>query len=109
MELNMPEPVAAYFAAEEAKDTQRLSLCFIEDGTVHDEGRDYRGREAIRRWKQDADQKYRYVLLPLAASTAGNEVTVRARLTGDFPGSPVEVDHIFRLSNNWIASLVIRS
>ena len=34
---------------------------------------------------------------------------VRARLTGEFPGSPVELDHIFKLSNNKIASLEIRS
>jgi hypothetical protein len=43
------------------------------------------------------------------AQTHGNEVTVRARLTGKFPGSPVELDHIFKLSNDKIASLEIRS
>ena len=51
MALNVPEPVAAYLAAEEAKDADALSRCFIEDGTVHDEGRDYRGRKSIRQWK----------------------------------------------------------
>jgi hypothetical protein len=109
MGLNVPEPVAAYLAAEEAKDAEKLSLCFIEQGAVHDEGRDYRGREAIRQWKQAADEKYRYVLLPLTAHANRDGVTVRARLSGDFPGSPVELDHIFTLSNDRIASLVIRS
>ena len=109
MKLHMPEPVAAYFSAEEAKDAEKLSLCFLEDGLVHDEGRDYRGREAIRQWKQKADEKYRYVLLPLDVQTHGDEVTVRARLTGDFAGSPVELNHIFKLANNKIASLEIRS
>ena len=109
MMLNLPAPVTAYFAAEEAKDAEKLSLCFIEGGTVHDEGRDYRGRQAIRQWKQDVDEKYRYVLLPLNARTDGNEVTVRARLTGDFAGSPLELNHIFKLKTNKIASLEIRS
>jgi SnoaL-like domain len=109
MMLNVPAPVAAYFAAEEAKDAEKLSLCFIEGGTVHDEGQDYRGRGAIRQWKQEADKKYRYVLLPLEARTNGNEVTVRARLTGDFAGSPLELNHIFNLKTNKIASLEIRS
>jgi hypothetical protein len=36
-------------------------------------------------------------------------VTLRARIAGDFPGSPVELDHIFTLSNDEIASLEIRS
>ena len=109
MTLDAPEPIAAYLAAEEAKDADALSRCFVEDGIVHDEGRDYRGRDAIRQWKQGADEKYRYVLQMVNAQTHGNEVIVRARLTGEFPGSPVELDHIFELSNNKIASLEIRS
>src|SRR5262245_10366080 len=108
MKLNVPEPVAAYLAAEEVKDAEELALCFTEDGTVRDEGEDHRGREAIQQWKQKTDAKYRYVLLPLHASAQAEEVFVRARLTGDFPGSPVELDHIFKLSGDKIASLEIR-
>jgi ketosteroid isomerase-like protein len=109
MALNVPEPVAAYLAAEEAKDADALSRCFTEDGTVHDEGQDYHCRDSIRQWKQAADAKYRYVLQTVSVQTFGDLVTVRARLTGEFPGSPVELDHIFRLSGDKIASLEIRS
>jgi ketosteroid isomerase-like protein len=109
MAFDVPEPVAAYIAAEEAKDPHALSRCFTEDGTVHDEGQEYRGRDSIRQWKQEVDAKYRYVLQTVEAQTHGDKVTVRARLTGEFPGSPVELDHIFKLSNNKIASLEIRS
>src|SRR6266436_130499 len=109
MALDVPGPVAAYLAGEVAKDADAISCCFTEDGSVHDEGRDYRGRDSIRQWKQAADEKYRYALQMVNAQTHGNEVTVRARLTGEFPGSPVELDHIFKLSNNKIASLEIRS
>jgi len=109
MALDVPEPVAAYLAAEEAKDADALSRCFTEDGTVHDEGRDYRGRNSIRQWKQEVDTKYPYVLQTVNAQTHGDKVTVRARLTGEFPGSPIELDHIFTLSNDKIASLEIRS
>jgi hypothetical protein len=107
--LNMPEPVAEYLAAEEKKDADALSRCFTEDGTVHDEGQDYHGRDLIRRWKQAADAKYRYVLQTVYVQTFENLVIVRARLTGKFPGSPVELDHIFKLSNDKIVSLEIRS
>src|SRR6266436_4882237 len=51
----------------------------------------------------------RYALQMVDVQTHGDEVTVRARLTGEFPGSPVELDYIFKLSNNKIASLEIRS
>ena len=103
-----PRPVAEYLAAEEAKDADALSRCFTEDGTVHDEGQDYHGRDSIRQWKQAADAKYRYVFQTISVQT-GDSVTVRARLTGEFPGSPVELDHIFKLSGDKIASLEIRS
>lgn len=66
MALDMPEPVAAYLAAEQAKDADALSRCLTEDGNVHGEGQDYHGRESIRQWKQAADAKYRYVLQRLA-------------------------------------------
>ena len=109
MAIDVPEPVAAYLAAEEAKDADALSRCFTEDGTVHGEGREYRGRDSIRQWKQEVDTKYRYVMQTVNTQTQGDKVTVRARLTGEFPGSPVELDHIFKLSNDKIASLEIRS
>ena len=69
MTLDAPEPIAAYLAAEEAKDADALSRCFVEDGIVHNEGRDYCGRDAIRQWKQAADEKYRYVLQTVNAQS----------------------------------------
>src|SRR5260370_39856914 len=98
MILDAPEPIAAYLAAEEAKDADALSRCFNEDGTVHDERRDYRGRHAIRQSKQAADEKYRYALQIANAQTHGNEETVRARITGDVRWSADEVTTIVKLS-----------
>jgi hypothetical protein len=80
-----------------------------ENGVVHDEGRDRRGRDAIRQWKEEVDAKYRYVSTPLAASVEEDTVTVRARLTGEFPGSPIEVNQVFKLDSGKIVSLEIRS
>ena len=109
MVLEVPEAVAEYLAAEEARDGDALSRCFTKDGTVHDERQDYHGRDSIRQSKQAVDAKYRYVLRMVDVQTIGDLVTVRARLTGKFPGSPVELDHVFKLSNNKIVSLEIRS
>lgn len=109
MPLNVPPIVAEYLEAESVKDAHRVSLCFVSDGVVHDQGKDHRGQDAIRTWKEDADAKYRYVSEPLAASVHENTVTVRARLTGDFPGSPVEVNQVFTLEDGRIVSLEIHS
>ncbi len=50
--------------------------------------------------------KYRY-FLDAERSGDGEKVTVRGRPTGEFPGSPAELDHIFETANNKIASLEI--
>lgn len=94
-------------AAETAKDADAQSLLFTEDARVHDENNDYRGRDAIRAWKKAAQAKYRYETETLDASSSGDTTTVHVRLSGNFPGSPVEVEFVFTLSGDKIASLVI--
>jgi hypothetical protein len=107
MSLTLPKPVTNYLAAVEAKDMDMLALCFADDALVHDEGRAYRGLDAIRSWKQETQTKYKYRVEPLDASVSGTTVKLRARLTGDFPGSPVDLDYTFRLANDKITSLEI--
>jgi hypothetical protein len=43
----------------------------------------------------------------LDASIIGDAVRLRAKVTGSFPGSPVELDYLFMLANDKIASLKI--
>jgi len=107
MSLTLPKAVANYLAAVEAKDTDMLALCFADDALVHDEGRDYRGLDAIRSWVQETQTKYKYVMKPLNASVSQKTVQLRARLTGNFPGSPVDLDYRFTLANDKITSLEI--
>ena len=108
MALALPRPVATYLAAVKARDADMLALCFADDAVVHDEDRDYRGLDAIKSWKRETEAKYRYVVEPLDVSVDGNIVRLRARLTGDFPGSPVELDYTFTLANDRIISLEIQ-
>ena len=44
---------------------------------------------------------------PIASTVDGPTVTLRALLSGSFPGSPVVVDYIFTLAGDKIASLEI--
>jgi ketosteroid isomerase-like protein len=103
----LPQPVVDYLAAVKAKDPEMFALCFTGDALVHDEGRDHKGLDAITAWMKDTQSKYKYVIEPLDASVSGNTVKLRARLTGDFPGSPADLDFTFMLANDKIASLEI--
>jgi hypothetical protein len=106
--LKLPQPVAVYLAAEKARNLDMLTLCFADDALVQDEGHDYRGLDAIKSWKHEVDIKYRYLAEPLKASVQGDTVTLLVRLTGDFPGSSVEVDYEFTFADNRITSLRIQ-
>src|SRR5580692_10040402 len=46
----LPRPVAAYVAATNAFDLERLLAAFAEDALVNDQLRDYWGKAAIREW-----------------------------------------------------------
>ena len=106
MTLDLPGPIAAYFAADR-EDGEAVARCFTEAAVVKDEDRTYRGRAAIRQRKEDAATRYQYTSEPFACEQRDGAVVVTSRLTGSFPGSPVNLRFIFVLEGDEIASLEI--
>jgi hypothetical protein len=106
MTLELPKPVAAYFTADKC-DGESVSRCFTENAVVKDEGHAYHGRAAIKQWKDDASTKYRYTCEPLACEQDDGKVIVTSRLTGNFPGSPVDLRFFFELEGEKLASLEV--
>jgi hypothetical protein len=104
--VNLPEPIAAYFSADK-KDSAAVSQCFTENAVVKDEGHSYSGRAAIKKWKADASTKYQYTSEPFACERKDGMTVVTSRLTGNFPGSPVNLRFFFELEGDKIASLEI--
>ena len=104
--VDLPSPIRAYFAADTA-DASAVAQCFSEGGVVVDERHEHRGRAAIARWKAEATAKYRYTSVPIAVDVQGPEVIVATRLTGDFPGSPLELRYRFTLEGDRISRLEI--
>jgi hypothetical protein len=106
MPLDLPKPIAAYFASDK-QDAEALAGCFTETAVVKDEGRTYRGRAAIKQWKTDASAKYQYTSEPFACEQQDGKIVVSSRLTGNFPGSPVNLRFFFGLEGDTIKSLEI--
>jgi hypothetical protein len=106
MNLEMPKPVAAFFIADTV-DAEAVARCFTETAVVKDEGHTYHGRAAIKQWKADASTKYQYTSEPFACEHKDGTVVVTSRLTGNFPGSPVNLRFFFGLESDKIASLDI--
>jgi len=108
MSVNLPKPIAAYFAAEKAGDAGALARCFASNGVVRDEGGSFTGRAAIEQWNTTVRAKYHHTVVPLSATERDGVTVVIGRVSGKFPGSPVELQHLFRLDGEQIVSLEIR-
>jgi len=105
--LNLPEPIAAYFDADK-RGGEAVARCFTNQGVVEDEGQRHSGPAAIKAWKTAASAKYSYTSEPFSVERQDGRYIVTSRLTGNFPGSPVNLRFSFQLERGKIASLEIQ-
>ena len=109
MDLQLPRPIETYVRAENSGDVEAISDCFAPYATVRDEGRFYEGIPAIKAWKARSKQKYKHTVTPLEISVSDGNATLKAQLSGSFPGSPVTANFHFEFVDDQIASLRIGS
>jgi hypothetical protein len=107
--VDLPAPIALYIAAENRGDAEALAQCFGENAVVRDENQTIEGLAAIKEWKAETQKKYQHTVEPLASVQKEGKTIVTNRLTGNFPGSPIELEFVFTLEGDKIASLEILS
>jgi len=105
-DLNLPEPIAAYFHAD-SQGAAAVARCFTRDGVVLDEGHTHAGAAAIEAWKTDAAARYSYSATPHALEQHGRSYLVTSTVAGNFPGSPLDLRYAFTLERGKIARLEI--
>lgn len=106
MSIALPSPIARYFDADQRNGVD-IADCFAADAIVRDEGVLHRGVEAIRAWKESASAKYTYKVVPMSMVEDNGLITVSGMVSGNFPGSPVDLRYGFRLAGGRIAELEI--
>lgn len=109
MSIQLPAPIERYVQIANSGTPEAASECFAPDATVYDEGQTYRGLAAIKDWMAATKEKYGHTVAPLEFAERGGQNVLKARLTGNFPGSPISVNFSFVLANGRIHSLEIRS
>jgi hypothetical protein len=109
MDIELPAPIAIYLAAEKQGHPEIVAHCFAENAVVRDEGQTIEGWAAIKQWEAETRKKYQHAIEPLASAQKDGTTIVTNRLTGNFPGSPIELEFVFTLDGDKIASLEIRS
>jgi len=109
MSVQHPDPIERYVQIANSGTAEAASECFAPDATVYDEGRTYEGVAAIKNWMAATKKKYSHTITPLELAERGGQSILKARLAGNFPGSPITVNFTFVLADGKIHSLEIRS
>ncbi|MDN3561063.1 nuclear transport factor 2 family protein [Vreelandella neptunia] len=107
MSLSLPDAITTYFSISNGANDTHLGDCFTQDACVLDEGETHCGRTAIQAWLRATRANIEYSVEPISVSQQGNTMVVTATVTGNFPGSPVQLDHTFQLADMQIQSLEI--
>jgi len=63
--------ISEYLAASDRGDAEAIVRCFAEDAVVVDEGREWRGTAAIRRWRATVATAYQYTVQVTGAKALG--------------------------------------
>ena len=103
----LPQAIAAYIDAANAREPHDMASCFHPDAIVYDEGKECRGREEIAAWAHDSSTRYQFTIEPAGLEEAHGVHTVRANVRGNFPGSPIMLNFLFKLRSGAIQTLEI--
>lgn len=103
----LPEAVTRYFDASNRFDAESAAACFTPDAIVRDEAKTHIGTDEIRNWVSHYSKEYQPQASVVGAQQKGDKVAAAVRVTGRFPGSPVELDYDFSLRGGKIAELTV--
>jgi hypothetical protein len=108
MSIHLPSPIDLYVKIANSGDVEALSECFASNATVRDEGQSYEGLAAIKEWVAETRRKYGHTITPLEVIHRDSRTVLKARLAGNFPGSPITVEFSFALEGGKISILEIQ-
>lgn len=104
----LPGIIIDYIAAANDGRVNDAAACFAPDAQVHDENQDHKGTDAIRQWIAETTESSQPKNEIRSATSAGEVHTVISEISGNFPGSPVELELRFGITNGKISSLGIQ-
>ncbi len=102
---NLPKVIADLVKAQNNFDSVAYANCFSETAIVFDEGKTHNGRKEIENWIEKANKEYQATMKPLEYSE--NIQTLKAEISGSFPGSPIVLTYLFDIKNQQVQSLKI--
>lgn len=109
---HIEQSIAAFIEATNAHDTNEFLATLTHGAVITDEGQEYRGTEAIRKW---SDEKYigaKVTLDVVDAVNSNGKTIVTLHVDGNFDKTglpdPFLMDFHFTIDANKIAAVVVR-
>jgi ketosteroid isomerase-like protein len=103
--MNLPNVISELTKAQNNFDSFAYADCFSETAVVFDEGKTHNGKTEIQQWIEKANEDYHATMKPLEYSE--KDEILKAEVSGNFPGSPINLNYHFQLGNGLIESLRI--
>lgn len=103
--MNLPLVITELVKAQNNFDSKAYADCFTETAVVFDEGKTHHGKVAIKKWIEKANREYQVRMEPLEYSEA--DQTLKAEISGTFPGSPIVLTYQYEFKDELIQSLKI--
>ncbi|MCH3965439.1 MAG: nuclear transport factor 2 family protein [Clostridium sp.] len=109
--FQLPKPIETHFQATNTGDSVTFLSTFAEDAVVIDEGREYRGKTAIKEWS-DRDYFGDHLMLEVTnAVQDAEEIVVTAKSDGDYDKTglpdPLYLDFHFTVKGDKVTRLRI--
>ncbi|UZR98470.1 nuclear transport factor 2 family protein [Chondrinema litorale] len=103
--MNLPKVIGDLVKAQDNFDSTAYANCFTKTAMVFDEGKTHNGKVEIKNWIEEANKKYQVTMKPLEYSEA--QETLKAEISGTFPGSPLTLTYHYEFKDELIESLEI--
>jgi ketosteroid isomerase-like protein len=103
--MTLPKVLADLVTAQNTANSSAYANCFSDTAIVFDEGKQHKGKAAIKSWIAKANQAYKTKMKPLEYSAT--KQILEAEISGTFPGSPLVLTYQFELNEGQIQSLKI--
>lgn len=103
--MNLPKAITDLVKAQNEFDSTAYANCFTEEAVVFDEGKTHTGRKEIERWIDKANKEYEATMKPVEYSETDH--TLKAEVSGNFPGSPLILTYYYEFKNDLIQALKI--
>lgn len=107
MALPLPDPVAAYVAANAQLDVDGMLKPFAADAVLLDNGKRHAGHAELRALFEDEVVAVKAIFTPDTVRHEDGQVVVEGPAHGDFKGSPIRFTYRFTLENDAITALDI--